>query len=162
MEFQLKHPYPHPASHPVVENHKHGCDPKPPGFVRWTPVRRGLCPARAAICQADAEGRNLRTAVLLSAAPEGDAHARGTTTRVEGIDVLTARRQVVGHLLLGRRTAALGLLVLGGGPFQKLGIAKVVIDDDLRAFEALAAFEREQQRIARTRADEIANSFRHE
>ena len=49
-----------------------------------------------------------------------------------------------------------------GSPFEKGGIAKVVVDDDLGALETGAPLEGEQAWIARPGTDQIANPRFHE
>jgi hypothetical protein len=45
--------------------------------------------------------------------------------------------------------------------FEEFGIAQAVVNNDLRAPEAGFPFEREEQRVAGTGADEVTDSFRH-
>jgi hypothetical protein len=47
-------------------------------------------------------------------------------------------------------------------PFQQGRIAEVVVDDDFCALEAGATFDREESRVARPSANEVADASFHE
>ena len=81
---------------------------------------------------------------LLAASAENKRVA--TLKSRDGFSGLGFRDEEFGDFLLTHRVRAglfadIEFLGVGGRPFQKLGIAEIVVDHDIRAFEALAAFE---------------------